>query len=342
MKKITVAIISPFSIGPTRGNITTVDRIAKNLPQTGCRIAVLALDSMNPAEQLALLRKTPPDLLHAFHAHHAGPVARLAARELRVPYLVTITGSDLFDAGFCNEISTRLALKDAAAVTCFDPLVSRNLAEVFPEFTGKIFVIPQGVAPLPTGKPFLRVEGEFSILLPAAIRPVKGIADAIDALTPLAGEFPAMRLMLAGGELDPVYAAGVREKIATLPWAHLLGDIPHRQMGDLLAASDLVLNCSLFEGGMANTLLEAMIMGKPVLARDVVGNRSVVRHGENGWLYNNNDELRGIIRMLIHNPHIGIDAGEAAREYVLKFCSVLTEAQRYREVYEQVLSGKYT
>jgi len=339
MNTINVALVSPFSSGPTRGNMTTVRRIADNLAKTGCRVTQLSLDTLQPKELQLLMSQIRPDLLHAFHAHHGGPTARSLARELGIPYLVTITGSDLFDPDLLSDLSTGRAIVDASAVTCFDPLIAQHLAGVFPEVAGMIAVIPQGVTPLPVNEPFPRKDEEFIVLLPAAIRPVKGITSAIEALTPLAAEFPFMRLLLAGGNLDPLYAAGIKKMIAALPFVHMLGEVPHQLIGNLLAASDLVLNCSLFEGGMANTLLEAMVMCRPVLARNVLGNRSLISHGKTGWLYNNDEELRESVRMILLNPGLGIEMGEAGRNFVQECCSTAKEAERYREVYVQVLAG---
>jgi len=156
-------------------------------------------------------------------------------------------------------------------------------------------------------------------------------------LTPLAGEFPSLRLFLAGGALEPDYAATIQERCASLPWVHLLGEIPNDRMGELYSAADLVLNCSLFEGGMANSLLEAMSMGKPVLARDVLGNRNLIHHEKTGWLFKNDHDLRELVRMLIRNPERGIKIGEAGRVFVQKHCSPVIEARRYIRAYERIL-----
>lgn len=334
---INVTLISPFSIGPARGNMTTVRRIAAHLPQTGCRVIELTLDSMLFEEQCRLLSQTTPDLLHAFHAHLAGPDARLLAGQLGIPYLVTITGSDLFDPELCGEASTGQALAGAAAVTCFDQLVAGHLAQLFPEVAGRIAVVPQGVAPFPPGPPYLHGDDEFIVLLPAAIRLVKGITSAIEALTPLAGEFPRLRLLVVGGELDRLHAADIRARVATLPWVGMPGEIPHRQMGALFAAADLVLNSSYFEGGMANALLEAMIMGRPVLARDVLGNRSLIRHGQTGWLYRSDDELRQLVRSMLLNPSAGREVAEGGRLFVTEHYSIAAEVAGYRSVYERII-----
>ncbi len=336
-KEMHIALICPFSSGPGRGNITTVRRIADHLPAAGCRITTINLDTMSAVKQHAVLDQARPELLHAFHAYHAGPAARLASRTFGIPYLITITGSDLFDTNICNTDETRTAIVDAAAVTCFDPLVAQRLIKVFPQIAGRLTVIPQGVAPLPVLNPYPHPEDDFLILLPAALRPVKGVINAIAALTPLTPEFPSLRLLVVGGAIDREYADKVHEMAAALPWVRLLGDIPYQQMGSLYSAADLVLNSSIFEGGMANALLEAMVMGRPVLARDVLGNRSLIRHGETGWLYGNDDEFRKLVRMLLHNPDCGLGIAEAGRNFVQKYCSPLTEANCYAALYKRLL-----
>jgi len=332
-----IALICPFSAGPARGNITTVQRIADHLQSAGCRITTINLDTTNAEDSHSLLEQARPQLLHAFHAYHAGPTARLVSRSLKIPYMITITGSDLFDSNVCEASETKLAIVEADAVTCFDALVARKLSKIYPQITDRLSVIPQGVAPLPLNEPFPCAEGEFLILLPAALRPVKGVTDAIEALTPLAGEFPALRLLVAGGALDRNYAARVHELAELRPWVKLMGDVPHQQMGALFAAADLVLNSSIFEGGMANALLEAMAMGKPVLASDVLGNRSLVRHGETGWLYSSDDEMRNHVRMMLGSSGYGTDISSAGRSYVQRYCSPRAEAQSYVAVYRRLI-----
>lgn len=334
-----VALISPYSVGPARGNITTVRRIADHLPETGCQVDLIPLDTLAFPEQQELVNRQRPLLLHAFHAFHGGPIAQELARSLGIPYLITITGSDLFDPVMRDDHGARRAIAGAAGVTCFDPLVARRLVELIPAVSAKIVVIPQGVDPLPVSDPFPRAAEDFLVLLPAALRPVKGVVDALDALAPLAQEFPFLRLLLAGGALDPEYARIVGERAAARPWVRLLGDVPYGRMGDIYAAADLVLNSSRFEGGMANSLLEAMIMARPVLARDVPGNRALIRHGRTGWLYGNDDELRDRVRLLLTDPAGRSEVAEQGRRYVLKRCSPSREARRYARVYGRIVGG---
>ncbi len=336
-QQMNIALICPFSSGPGRGNITTVRRIAEHLPAVGCKVTTINLDCSSIIEQQTLLDQSRPDLLHAFHAYHAGPTARQASRLLGIPYMITITGSDLFDSSLCNDPATRSAIQDADAVSCFDPLVAQRLTKLFPHIGGRVAVIPQGVAALPPGIPYSKQDAVFLILLPAALRPVKGVTGAIAALAPLALELPTLRLLLVGGAIDPDYAEEVHNLAAGHPWISVIGDIPYHQMGGLYAAADIVMNASIFEGGMSNALLEAMVMGKPVLARDVLGNRSLVHHGETGWLYRTDEELRECVRNLVFNPELGAKTGDTGREFVQKHCSPQTEAKNYAAVYRRLI-----
>ncbi len=61
------------------------------------------------------------------------------------------------------------------------------------------------------------------------------------------------------------------DALAAHPWAQHVGPVPHAAMPALLAAADIVLNCSSSEGGMANAVIEALAVGRAVLAADIPG-----------------------------------------------------------------------
>lgn len=331
-----IALFCPFSLGPARGNITSVRRISRNLQLIGCSISLITLDQPDLTEQLERLYADPPDILHGFHAYHSGPAIHSAAARLQAPYIITLTGSDLFDPTFRNHDETLQAIHDAALVTCFDPLVAQVAAEQFPQAAAKLKVIPQGVEPFPNVIPRTTIEKSLAILLPAALRPVKGIDWAIEQLEPLATQLPHLQLWIAGGVLDTDYAEWVCALAADRPWVHLLGEIPYQAMGSLYTAADLVLNSSLFEGGMANALLEAMVMGRPVLARDIPGNRSLIDHGKTGWLYDSGEMLRELILGCLQQPDQYRAVGLAAQQQVKARFSPEQEAQSLVRLYQRL------
>ncbi len=330
------ALFCPFSHGPTRGNITSVQRIARHLQLQGCRVQLITLDTADLEQQLDLLLHDPPDLLHAFHAHYAGPLARATAARLGIPYLITLTGSDLFDPALRDHADTLQALNDAKAVTCFDDLIAEQAVAAFPDIAAKLTIIHQGVEPHPVVPHCTRTDSALVILLPAALRPVKGIETALEQLTPLALQLPHLQLWIVGGVIDPGYAAMISARAARLPWVRLLGEVPHRAMGSCYASADLILNCSVFEGGMANALLEAMVLGRPVIANNIPGNRSLIRHGETGWLYNSGEELRQLVVTLAQQPDQRQRVGRAAQQLALTTFCPEQEACDLIRLYRQI------
>lgn len=334
-----IILLCPFSKGPTRGNITTVKRIASYLNRVGCPAELLALDLDDADQRLLKLGDNPPDLLHGFHAFHSGPKTRAAANRMQIPYIITLTGSDLFDPELRDHPDTRLALQDAAGVTCFDQQVAILARQSFPFIVDKLHIIHQGVEPPGLAEPVQRDADQFVILLPAALRPVKGIDFTIEQLAPLAVELPQLTLWVAGGVLDIGYAVQLYNQAANLPFVRFLGEVPYQQIGSVYTAADLVLNSSQFEGGMANALLEAMVLARPVMARDIAGNRALVQDGVTGWLFKDGEQLRDQIKRLVAAPEERREIAENGRRQVLKRFSPQDEATLFCDLYRSALAG---
>lgn len=334
-----IALISPFSVGPTRGNIITVQRISRHLSAAGITVSEIPLDTTTMADLQLLVQKFKPDLLHAFHAWHCAPSAREIAARLKIPYLITVTGSDIYDPEYSTKTTTKLALNDAAAITCFDQQACNTLLDKLSDKVEKVFIIPQGIGKLPVCPPVERSDTDFIILMPAALRSPKGIDLAIDALTELIQHLPNLKLWIAGGDIDPDYADAIHRLAEKKPWVRLLGDIPHDQMYGVYAASDLILNFSRFEGGMANALLEGMALGKPVIAVDIPGNRSLIRDRETGFLFNGISDLQQQIRYLVTAPDLLTTVGRSGQTEVTTKYSPEKEAAAFNALYQQIKNG---
>jgi glycosyltransferase involved in cell wall biosynthesis len=107
-------------------------------------------------------------------------------------------------------------------------------------------------------------------------------------------------------------------------------------MVSVYEAADIVLNTSEHEGGMANSLLEAMALGRPVLAADVTGNRSLVQDGVNGLLFKDASEMAEKAAMLLTDENLRQKLVTTAKEWVRQNCDPAEEAKRYLSIYERV------
>jgi glycosyltransferase involved in cell wall biosynthesis len=212
-------------------------------------------------------------------------------------------------------------LEESAGVTVFHESIRARIAAALPGLGAKIAVIPQS-AVLDGGEPFPLAErvalppGAAVFLFPAGIRMVKAPRFPLGPFEELVLRQPEVRLLYAGPVLDPEEGERLLSALNGRSWATYLGPVPHAQMRSLLEAADVVLNCSISEGGMANSVLEAMALGRPVLASDIEGNRSLVEHEVTGLLFQGPDEFGRSAERLIDDPGLRRRLGLAGREKV--------------------------
>lgn len=104
-----------------------------------------------------------------------------------------------------------------------------------------------------------------------------------------------------------------------------------------LAAIDLIVVPSQYEG-CANVILEAMALGKPVVATHVGGNPELVIEGFTGLLVppNDVDALADAIERLATDRAAAVRLGQAGRERALGHFSVSQMVDAYTRLYEEL------
>jgi L-malate glycosyltransferase len=127
--------------------------------------------------------------------------------------------------------------------------------------------------------------------------------------------------------------------LAAIPWARHIGAVPHAQMGSLLSQADVIVNSSISEGGMANSVLEALWLGRAVLASDIEGNRSVIEHGKTGLLFRDEGELEQGAAALVRDPELRGRLGRAGRDLVARQYPRRQEVEGYKEVYRGLIGA---
>jgi glycosyltransferase involved in cell wall biosynthesis len=338
-----VAIFAPFGPASVGGNVVTVARIARGLAERGVELRVWDLSASATAAIESEVAAYRPALIHAFHAHRTGPLALRVARRGGIPLVVTCTGTDvnhdLFDPQRTPVV--RQVLENAARITVFHTSIAKRIASAVPDLGGRLVEIPQSVS-LPGDEGFdLRAcwplpAGITLFVLPAGIRAVKNPTFPLAPLGRLVTVLPEIRLLLAGPVLNPVVGTALLDSLATLPWARYVGAVPHAQMGSLLSQADVVVNCSVSEGGMANSVLEALWLGRAVLASDVEGNRSVIEDGRTGLLFRDEVEFERIAAVLARDPALRARLGLAGRELVAQRYPPEREIDGYRGIYHEL------
>ncbi|HYW69218.1 MAG TPA: glycosyltransferase [bacterium] len=141
----------------------------------------------------------------------------------------------------------------------------------------------------------------------------KGFDLLIRAFVPVVKEAPGVRLLILGegGQRGALEAEALESGVAdAVVFAGHRTDVR-----DLVAASDVYVLSSRNEG-MANTLLEAMSVGAPIVATDVSGSAEAVRDGVDGLIVPSEDgrALSAAVLRLLGDPDLAARLGGSARE----------------------------
>ena len=151
----------------------------------------------------------------------------------------------------------------------------------------------------------------------------KGIHVLVEAMPRILAEHPTARCVVVGGvhDLEPTYPAFVGARIAALG---LEGSItlagPQADVADWMQAMDVVVHASDREP-FGIVILEAMAVGKPVVAGAAGGPQEILSHGVNGVLapFGDADALAGALLWYLDDPQFARAAGAAARARAARF-----------------------
>ena len=120
----------------------------------------------------------------------------------------------------------------------------------------------------------------------------------------------------------------------TSPNIEVTGWVSREKALELVCASDFFILPSLWEG-MPISLLEAMYLKKICIVSNVIGNRDVVRSGENGFICNEASEYAAIIRKTVAGELDGFAVAQKASGDVESNYNAETMADKYEKIYCQ-------
>jgi glycosyltransferase involved in cell wall biosynthesis len=141
------------------------------------------------------------------------------------------------------------------------------------------------------------------------------------------------------GDRLPYYKS-FAEAVGLNSQVRFLGSVDHRVLPKVYAAADVVILPSQMQESFGLVVIEAMACGKPVLASNLPGVRSVVAHGQDGLLARTGDvnDLAEKIQMLLDDPQRRREMGERGRAKVEAKYGWPRIIPRLVRVYEEVLA----
>ncbi|MBI2494053.1 MAG: glycosyltransferase family 4 protein [Candidatus Rokubacteria bacterium] len=173
------------------------------------------------------------------------------------------------------------------------------------------------------------------------VRSWRGWADVLDAVTRLAPAAPRLRLLFVGAAPPRVAALGDLARARGLGGRVLvLGS--RRDVPQILAASDVVVDASYQGLGITGSIREALACERPVIATAVEGMPELVRDGETGLLVPPRDPaaLAAAIRRVLDDPTGAHALARAGRKRVEAHFSLRAKLDATEALYRRLLDRR--
>ena len=250
-----ILIVTPARRGSRQGNRITATRWASILRSLGHSVRIV--DHIHDGAPKF-------ELLIALHARKsAEAVQQVAEREPRIPIVLALTGTDLYE----DLRSSRLAQSSLELASRLVLLQPHGCKELPSRFHSKVRVIHQSATgPKKRPKPLARV---FEICVSGHLRAVKDPFRAALAARGLP-ESSRIRITHIGAALAAEMRERARAEMQRNPRYRWLGEVPPWRARHLLARSRLLVLSSKLEGG-ANVVSEALAARVPVLSSRISG-----------------------------------------------------------------------
>jgi phosphatidyl-myo-inositol alpha-mannosyltransferase len=334
-----VTVLGPGPVGPIAGDPGTVGvgrPVAVSFNGSEAPIALWPTAARGTRRAIAAI---DPDVVHV-HEPVVPWFGLAAATSHRAPVVGTFHAwSDdarLYRAArplarrVADRLAVRLAVSEAAASY-------HGAALGLP--LSRFRVVPNGVdvARFAEAEPFedLVDPERPSLLFVGRLEPRKGLEPLVRAFTRLKTDRPELRLLVVGdgperARCEALLPAGLRGDV------HFLGRVPHEDLPRYYATCDIYVAPSLGGESFGIVLLEAMAAGRPLVASDLPGYRSVATDGRQGRLVPPRDPaaLATAIGALLDNPALRRAMADDGRRTVAAY-DWTQVAARVADVYRE-------
>jgi sugar transferase (PEP-CTERM/EpsH1 system associated) len=307
-------------------------------------VVIPQLRSLDVAWLFRLYRLLKDREIHVMHSHefatnvYAGFLSRLTG----VPLVATAHGKNYYGDKWRRRAAYRFVARQATMVAVSHDL-KRFLVERIGIPPGSIRVVHNGIDlsryAVHDENHVVRAElgisaGQRVIGTVGNLFAVKGQTYLLRACKAVASAYPNCVLLVAGeGEqLGPLEKEAFDLGIAgDVKFLGFRDDVP-----SLLQAMEVFVLPSLSEG-LPLSILEALALQKPVVATNVGGIPEIVEDGATGYLVppRNPEALADKILLLLRDPQIAANIGQAGRKKVEKDFGLEQMVREYQSLYDK-------
>jgi teichuronic acid biosynthesis glycosyltransferase TuaC len=294
----------------------------------------------------------PISLIHAHAALPCGQAAMLLARDMGIPFVVTVHGLDAFSTrqvrGWfgrrCSKVCEDV-YSAADRVICISEQVARRVREGLGS-PANVCVVYNGVDSSlfrPTFTPALtpadgHAPANAVILSVGNLIPIKGhelLLRSVAANTP---DHPQVQCRIIGDGSERVRLQDLARELRIEDRVHFLGRRPRSEVAQAMRECALFALPSRYEG-LGGVYLEAMSSERPAIACRGQGIEEVIRHGENGWLIEpkNLSDLTAALHTLLSDQLLREKLGRNSRQTILQAYTLSHQASRLLSTYRECL-----
>ncbi|MEW4452983.1 sugar transferase [Bremerella sp. JC817] len=312
------------------------------------------LKDLSGARKLARYLKTAGyDIVHT-HTSKGGIVGRWAAWKAGVPFVLhTVHGFAFHEESSPPKLwiysnAERMAARWCHRIVTVSEYHRDWARELKIGQSHQVVAIPNGVStkcaeakrtPEEVREELGVCQDTVLMLAPGRLAPQKGLKYLVEAAQKLEGRasLPYLFLLAGDGPLkeeleQQAESLGVADKFRFLGFRD--------DVGDLLAACDVVVLPSLWEG-LSLALLEAMMVGKPVISTEIGSNREVCAKGDAVRLVPPKDStaLADAIADLIDSPEQRFDLAQTGQQIAIDHYGEERMMNQYLELYDELGQG---
>jgi colanic acid/amylovoran biosynthesis glycosyltransferase len=167
----------------------------------------------------------------------------------------------------------------------------------------------------------------------------KGYVYALEAIAQLNHTYKNIKYSIWGSGPDIHLLNHHIQRLGLTNCCILKGEGSKTELAKQLSESDLYILPSLSEG-VPNSILEASLMGLPVISTTVGGIPEVVQHGKTGLLAApaNSDELAKQLEQLLLNKEYALSLGKAGHEWMNAHHTPTQEMNQWKSLYTQTIA----
>jgi glycosyltransferase involved in cell wall biosynthesis len=272
----------------------------------------------------------------AIHAHYA-TLNGLAALSVgyciyNVPVVVSCFGRDLFNGSDRDARYARmstLVLKSAAFVVCSNEAIRAEVKKRAPFCRTTVLRTPVDISIFDESVSGLRIRQGYRgeswspllVCVCSCLATEKGVDTVVRAVASLKYEFSNIQLIVVGSDDHPQKANVLAlEKLAKSLQAdqHIIfaGGVLHDLIPQYMQVADFVIDARTV-GSYSSAVLEALALGKVVIASDAAGNIEFIENDQNGITFARGDSaaLANAIREVANDRALRARLERQAKEW---------------------------